>query len=362
MITDSEILFWMSLSGVSISKQSKAIKHCKSVSGVWNSIGKDAALDEIFKDKAEILKRYHSEHYISDCLERLNQLKIKVMSIYNPFYGNLLRQPEVSAPYILYYKGNARLFDSDCIAVVGTRACSEYGKQMATKIASELAENGITVVSGLATGIDSYAHAAALDVKGKTIAVLGSGLNKVSPVGNARLMERILENDGAVLSEYLPNMIATKYTFPERNRLISGLSKGVCVVEAGKKSGALITAEYASEQNRDVFAVPGNVGNLRSEGTNNLLYEGALIARNGSDILLHYGIKIKQTSESKTDGLDEESKKIFDMFQFEDAISFDDIVEKLEMSPSVVSVKLTELEMNGLIKKVATNEFAKSLN
>lgn len=360
MITDSEILFWLSLTGVSISKQSKAIKHCKSVSGVWNSIGKDDALDIIFKDKSEILKRYHSEQYIADCLGRLNELKIKVMSIYNPFYGNLLRQPEVSAPYILYYKGNARLFDSECFAVVGTRACSAYGKQMASKIAGELAENGITVVSGLATGIDSYAHSAALEAKGKTVAVLGSGLNKVSPVANAQLMERIIENGGAVLSEYLPNVVATKYTFPERNRLISGLSKGVCVVEAGQKSGALITARYALDQNRDVFAVPGNVGNLRSEGTNNLLYEGALVARNGKDILTHYGIEVKCTSPERIEKMDEEAKKIYGIFQTEDTVSFDDIVEKLALSPAFVSVKLTELEMDGLIKKVSANEFARN--
>ena len=215
MLSDSEILFWMSLGSVSISRQSKAIKLCGSVSEVWNQFTSNDKLKQLFDDKYDILKRYRSEQFIGDCLERLVKSEIKVASIYNPFYGKLLRQPEVAAPYVFYYKGNARLFSSKCFAVVGTRSCSAYGRMMAEKIAGTLAENGFTIVSGLATGIDSFAHEAALEAKGKTIAVIGSGLNKIGPVGNVPLAEKIVANGGAVMSEYLPNMPATRFTFPK---------------------------------------------------------------------------------------------------------------------------------------------------
>lgn len=358
MLSDSEILFWMSIGGASISKQSKAIKLCGSVSSVWKEFLSNEKLRDIFADKYELLARYRSEQFIADCLTRLVASDIKVASVYNPFYGKLLRQPEVAAPYVFYYKGNPKLFSSNCFAVVGTRACSSYGKVMAEKIAGTLAENGFTIVSGLATGIDSYAHQAALEAKGKTIAVLGSGLNKIGPVGNVPLAEKILENGGAIMSEYLPNAAATRFTFPERNRLISGLSKGVCVVEAGVKSGALITAKFALDQNRDVFAVPGNVGNIRSEGTNALLYDGALMARNGEDILAHYGIKTDKKEKIEKSDLSDDARKILDMFKTEDSVCFDDIVEKLEMKPQQVSVAITGLEMKGFIRKINANEFS----
>ena len=360
MISDSEILFWMSLGSVSISRQSKAIKLCGSVSEVWNQFISNDKLKQLFDDKYDILKRYRSEQFIGDCLERLVKSGIKVTSIYNPFYGKLLRQPEVAAPYVFYYKGNARLFSSKCFAVVGTRSCSAYGRMMAEKIAGTLAENGFTIVSGLATGIDSFAHEAALEAKGKTIAVIGSGLNKIGPVGNVPLAEKIISSGGAIMSEYLPNMPATRFTFPERNRLISGLSCGVCVVEAGKKSGALITAKFALDQSRDVFAVPGNVGNIRSEGTNELLYEGAFMARSGEDILEHYGVKTNKESKIETPELGDDASKIYELFKTEDSVSLDDIVEKLEMKRQQVYVALTGLEMKGLIRKVSANEFSKN--
>ena len=360
MLSDSEILFWMSLGGISVSRQSKAIKHCGSVSSVWNDFTSDEKLSEIFADKYDLLLRYRSEQFIGDCLTRLVRSEIKVASIYNPFYGKPLRQPEVAAPYVFYYKGNAKLFSSQCFAVVGTRSSSAYGKNMAEKIAGTLAENGFTIVSGLATGIDSYAHQAAIEAKGKTVAVIGSGLNKIGPVGNLPLAERILESGGAIMSEYLPNMPATRFTFPERNRLISGLSKGVCVVEAGAKSGALITAKFALDQSRDVFAVPGNVGNIRSEGTNALLYEGAFIARSGEDILAHYGVKTHKQTSQETIELSQDAARIYELFKTEDSISFDDIVEKLEMKPQQVSAAITGLEIKGLIRKISANEFSKN--
>lgn len=360
MLSDSEILFWLSLGGISVSKQSKAIKQCGGVKQLWDSFDNSESLRELFSDKYVLLKRYRSEQFLGDCLEKLLRMNIKVASIYNPFYGQLLRQPEVAAPYVFYYKGNSRLFAGDCFAVVGTRASSVYGKMMTDRIAGTLAENGFTIVSGLASGIDTFAHYAALEAKGKTIAVLGSGLNKIGPVGNLPLAEKILENGGAIMSEYLPNTPATRFSFPERNRLISGLSKGVCVVEAGEKSGALITARYALDQNRDVFAVPGNVGNLRSEGTNRLLYEGAFIARSGEDILTHYGVKAKGAENKKVPDMDEETAGVYCLFKESDSVSFDDIVEKMKLKPQKVSVILTKLEMNGLIVKVNSNEYAKN--
>lgn len=192
-------------------------------------------------------------------------------------------------PVCLYVRGNLGNLYEDCIAIVGSREASEYGKSVARRFAKEIADRNVNVVSGLARGIDKYAHLGALEsCIGKTIAVLGTGvLNEdIYPLQNKKVFERILESGGTIISEFKLGTKPERYNFPYRNRIISGLSKKVLVVESSEKSGSLITANYALEQGKDVFAVPGNITSDKSLGTNKLIFEGANIARNVEDIFL----------------------------------------------------------------------------
>ena len=195
-------------------------------------------------------------------------------------------------PAALFVKGNPRLIANPNflrIAMVGARNCSEYGARAAMAIGGGLAERGAIIVSGMALGIDTAAHRGALEVCGKTVAVLGSGILNIYPSSNRGIYEKISE-EGAVVSEFPPDLKALAYNFPRRNRIISGLSKGVLVVEAGMKSGSLITVDYALDQGRDVFAIPGNINSVFSKGTNFLIKQGAKIVLRPSDVLEEYGL------------------------------------------------------------------------
>ncbi len=205
-----------------------------------------------------------------------------------------------SAPKVLYYKGDISTA-KNCFAVVGARKCSDYGKKLAYSISYNLAKAGLTIVSGLAHGIDSSAHKGALDAKGKTIAILGTGLDPkvIYPQENLKLAEEILKRGGCLISEYPESQRGAKFTFPKRNRLISGISFGVLVVEAKEKSGALITAEWARKQGRKVFAVPGPIDSLSSKGPHLLIKQGAFLVESTEDILEKLGIKPLTQAQKK---------------------------------------------------------------
>lgn len=181
--------------------------------------------------------------------------------------------------------GNIEILNDVSIAIVGCREATEYGKKATTYFAYNLAKQGVNIVSGLAKGIDSYSHIGSLQAKGKTIAVIGSGLDIIYPKENEKLAQEILKNGGAIITEYSLGTKPEKEHFPARNRIISGLSDGVLVVEAKEKSGSLITADFAMEQGKDVFVVPGNINSLNSVGTNNLIKDGAILVSNYKDIL-----------------------------------------------------------------------------
>ncbi|MBQ3078125.1 MAG: DNA-processing protein DprA [Clostridia bacterium] len=203
--------------------------------------------------------------------DRLGSLGIGTLHPADPAYPPLLREIR-TAPFTLFYKGDPHALDDRVVvAVVGTRSCTRYGAAVAEKLAGEMAGCGVVIVSGMADGIDTCANLGALKAQGKTVAVLGSGIDRPYPSHNGYLMEQIIESGGLVLSEYPPGSPIQRGNFPARNRIISGISHGVVVVEAPKKSGALITARLALEQNRDLFTVPGNITSYPSEGTNQLL-------------------------------------------------------------------------------------------
>ena len=211
--------------------------------------------------------------------------EIKTISIENEKYPESLRKI-YDSPKCLYVMGNVGILNAPSIAIVGCREATEYGKKAATYFAYNLAKQNVNIISGLAKGIDSYAHIGALQANGKTIAVIGSGLDIIYPKENEQLAKEIIAKGGAIISEYPLGTKPEKAHFPARNRIISGLSNGVLVVEAKEKSGSLITADFAMEQGKEVYAVPGNINSLNSVGTNNLIKDGAIPVSNFSDFII----------------------------------------------------------------------------
>ncbi|QQG46108.1 MAG: DNA-protecting protein DprA [Candidatus Niyogibacteria bacterium] len=262
-------------------------------------------------------------------------------------YPNLL--PEIPhPPAILYYLGDLNYAVQPTVAIVGTRRATRYGLETAENLAADLAASGILVVSGLALGVDSRAHRGALKGGGKTVAVLGSGLNYIYPLQNKELAANIIAQDGAVISEFPPAKAPEKWTFPQRNRIIAGLSRLVVVVEAPRKSGALITANLALDYNREVGAVPGEVGSINSFGTNALLKNGAAVIRSADDVLELLGMEtVPVNTLDKTDDIDQ-----YLLGLMEEPLDAGSILQKSNLSPAELNQKLTLLELCGKIKNV----------
>lgn len=261
-------------------------------------------------------------------------------------------------PEKLYIKGELYP-DEKCFAVVGTRLCSNYGKQAALEIAGALSDAGLTIVSGLAPGIDTLAHKAAVERGKRTIAVLGTGLDEQSiyPKENVKLTRQILNANGVLLSEYPPGTKGSNFTFPQRNRIISGLSLGVLVVEAKRKSGSLITASYAIKHKRKLFAVPGSIYSANSRGTNYTIKKlGAKLVENAQDILEELGIQTSQADDEITGDTKEENLILRSLKG--EALPVDKIIEKTKLFPAVIAGTLAILEIKGKVRNLGGNTFA----
>lgn len=218
----------------------------------------------------------------------MNEFKdINLLTCNDRKYPEKLKQI-VGYPVCLFCKGDISLLHEKSIAIIGSRKCTAYGKQVTSAFANGMAKKGFTIISGGARGIDTFAHLGALAVGGKTIMVLGNSLEYVYPPENKNLEERILRNGGLIVSEYMTGTRPSKYTFPQRNRIISGLSDGVLVIEAMKSSGALITVDFALEQGKNVFAVPGNITSKCSIGSNDIIKQGAKLVTTLQDIFEEY--------------------------------------------------------------------------
>lgn len=282
--------------------------------------------------------------------------EIKTVSITEDNYPRLLREIK-EAPKVLYYRGEIKP-NENCFAIVGTRRCSPYGKEIALEIAGNLAEADLTIVSGLAPGIDTLAHLAAVERKKRTIAVLGTGVDEKSiyPKSNLRLARKILETGGALISEFPPGTHGTKYTFPQRNRIISGLSLGVLVVEARERSGAIITAEYAFSQKRKVFAIPGSIFSQTSKGCHYLIKKGAKLVESAEDILKELGMK-KLAKEKEIEGENKEENLILTALK-EGALDIEKIIEKTKLPAQKVASALAILEIKGKVKNLGGQIYA----
>lgn len=228
-------------------------------------------LDENIRNNIEIHLKYMRKNNIKIITINDEEYPKKLKEIYDP-------------PIILYVRGNMDILNNTSIAIIGCREASEYGISAAKYFAYNLAKKGINIVSGLAKGIDSFAHIGAICAKGKTIAVVGNGLDSIYPKENIQIAEKILETGGTIISEYPLGTKPEKKNFPARNRIISGISNAIIVVEAKEKSGTLITVDFALEQGRDIYVVPGNINSINSVGTNELLKQGAKLITNYLDI------------------------------------------------------------------------------
>ncbi|WP_084478071.1 DNA-processing protein DprA [Fervidicella metallireducens] len=265
-------------------------------------------------------------------------------------YPEILK--EIANPPIGFFKKGNIPDLSNSIAIVGARKASDYGKTTAYNIAYELAKRDITIISGMARGIDTSAHKGAIDANGNTIAVLGSGFDNIYPAENYGLSETISEH-GCLITEYLPNVKPLSYNFPERNRIISGLAQKILVIEAGERSGSLITAGFALEQGKDVFAVPGNIFSPYSKGTNNLIKDGAKLISNIEDILEEYNLK---KEDYKIKNLDEVEKEIVNILK-SGAVSLEYLIENINYEMKLTLSTLSKLECKKIIKKTYGNYY-----
>ncbi|WP_408954560.1 DNA-processing protein DprA [Natroniella sp. ANB-PHB2] len=297
-------------------------------------------------------------------LKRLNKFGIKVVTLQDKCYPKLLKEI-YDPPPILYYKGNITKINKPCIAVVGSRKCTQYGKKIATKLSQRLAEKGLNIVSGLAYGIDTAAHQGALK-SGVTYAILGSGVDVIYPKENEGLAQKIMKQ-GAVISSFPLTTKPIGKNFPLRNRIISGLCLGTIVVEATKKSGSLITANLALNQGREVFAIPGDITKKQSVGTNQLIQVGAKLVQKLDDVLdeLHLSNvnneDIKSDLEYKADkkvieSLSQQQQKVYRLLTVESQ-QFEHLLDAVELNSAQLNSLLLELEVKGLIRQLAGKKF-----
>ncbi|WP_028307344.1 DNA-processing protein DprA [Desulfitibacter alkalitolerans] len=319
------------------------------------ALGGYAKVSEEFsktRDKLN-LKEYH-EFVLSKGIEYI--------TIDDDRYPSLLKQIH-DPPFILFYKGLLKGHALN-IAIVGSRNCSNYGKEVTKYLAIKLAQKGINVISGMARGIDSHAHLGALSTGGYTTAVLGSGLDVIYPPENKGMFNKIIQN-GLVISEYPPGVGPEAANFPARNRLISGLSQGVIVVEAAAKSGSLITVDFALEQGRDVFAVPGNITSKNSRGTNNLLKQGAKIITDIDSVLEEYIGCWNTESESSLHNhghkipLSKEEELVLNLIN-DNPVEIEFLCAKTGLKPDELNSLLTLLEVKGLINQVCGKKIIRS--
>jgi len=316
-----------------------------------------SAIDGVGEKKAKNIKGFSGRKDAGKQIRQLEQCNANVITFLSPEYPAMLRQIE-DTPVLLYVKGTIRDDDRFAVALVGSRKSSPYGRLVAEKLSSELAESGFTVVSGMARGIDTMAHTGALASGGRTIAVLGSGIDRAYPPENRGLMERIAES-GYVVSEFPWGTEPNKENFPRRNRLISGLSMGVVVVEAAEGSGALITASAALEQNREVFSVPGNITSQNSAGTNDLIKKGAKLVQKADDIIEELAPMLRgfvRAKERHKVEITDAERRLCDILTGE-PMHIDALSRQLSLSPAKALATLLDLEIKGVVKQTDGKRF-----
>ena len=359
MVSTDELKHWVafsSIAGIGRVRISQLKEYFGSLQDAWKAPEgklKQAGLDSRSIDALLTVRPRMS---LDDEMQKLERQGVQVLVCEDRVYPSRLREI-YDYPPVLYVKGNLPNQDEPCLAVVGTRRPTIYGRQVTEEIVTDLVHSKITIVSGLARGIDSVAHRAALDAGGKTIAVFASGLDIIYPRENARLAQAIMEH-GALLSEHPLGVKPKPESFPLRNRIMSGLSLGVLVVEAGERSGALITAHQAIEQNREVFAIPGSILSPASQGTNRLIQEGAKLVRNYTDILqeLNLTIIVQQAEIQEFSPSNDIEAAILGQLGPEPN-HIDEICRRSGLTMPEVSSTLAMLELRGMARQVGNMNY-----
>ncbi len=355
--TDKECLIGLNLIPQLTPKRAKRLfAHFESFSAIWDAPA--SRFCELFGSAVlgEAIASGRSDSAVDQEMEKAGKAGVRIVTLVDAEYPALLREID-DPPLALYARGRLPVDTQKAIAVVGTRRGTQYGKMVGAKLASQLALRGISVVSGLAAGIDAAAHQGALDVGGQTVAVLGCGVDVAYPKRNQPLYERIAV-EGTVLSEYPLGMRPAKWTFPQRNRILSGLSRGVVVVQAPERSGSLITARLALEQGREVFAVPGNISTTTSAGTNRLIKQGAKLIESADDILEEFAdlrrmtraaAPVEKAEDEVT--LTDRERRVYELISLE-PVHVDDIIARADLSPTEASHVLLLLQLEDLVVEV----------
>lgn len=350
----SEVKYWVGFNivrGIGPAKVRALLDHFRDLRLAWEATADELRAAGLDSRALQSLLTERAKLDLDAEMARLEKAGVQVVTWQSSDYPESLRNI-YHPPPVLYLRGSLSPADEWAVSVVGTRRATVYGKEAARHIAGELTRAGVTVISGLARGIDTAAHQAALDAGGRTVAVLGSGVDVAYPTENRRLMQRIVEH-GAVLSEYSLGTPPEGSNFPPRNRIISGLSLGVVIVEAGERSGALITADYAAEQGRDVFAVPGNMFNRTFRGCNRLIQQGAKLVLGVEDILEELNLTmVAQQLELQAVVPENETESLLLGFLSSEPLHVDEMVRRAALPISEVSSTLALMELKGMIRQV----------
>jgi DNA processing protein len=351
----SDLKYWLGFNlvkGIGPAKVQALLDYFGNLGTAWHA--SELQLQKIGLDQRTIQSFFEarSQLDLDVILAEIEAKQIQLLARQSPDYPAYLQEIP-NAPPFLYMQGGLQEIDHLAVAVVGTRRLTAYGRQVTRDLVTGLVRNGVTIVSGLARGIDAIAHKTALDMGGRTIAVLGSGLDCIYPAEHRPLAQQIVAGQGAVITEYALGVQPEGKNFPPRNRIISGLSLGVVIVEAGEKSGALITANFAAEQGRDVFAVPGNINSVASQGPNRLIQEGAKLVTAVDDILdeLNLQLVAEQTAVQKIIPETAEEAALLTHLTYE-PIHIDELRRETGFSSSLTSSTLTLMELKGIVQQV----------
>ena len=361
MMQDEDCGYYVALSVVpdmGPGRMHRLLRHFGSMAAAWHAspaAWRDAGLE---RDVAATLERMRKQIDTAQELSRLTEAGVSVLTWADDAFPPLLRQIP-SPPILLYLRGNLEVSDQLALAIVGTRNATVYGRSVTRRLASDLAATGVTVVSGLARGIDAVAHRAALEVGGRTLAVFGCGVDVIYPAEHRRLADEVAAQ-GALISEYPLGRQPAADQFPVRNRLISGLSLGVVITESRERSGALITAEFAGQQGRDVFAVPGSILTQSSAGPHRLIQDGAKLVMKVEDILSELNIHLaaRQPELTAAVPLSAEEEQILEVLAG-DPVHVDEISVHTDIPVQQVSSLLTLMEVRGVVHAVGSLTYAR---
>lgn len=357
---DKEVRYWVGFSlipGIGRVKYGLLRSYFGSLENAWGATAGELKRAGLDSGSVRNITERRSGISLPEEMEKLEHYGVSVLTSEDEGYPARLREI-YDYPPLIYVRGALLPEDEWAVAVVGTRRATVYGRQVAEEISSDLARNNITVVSGLARGIDSVAHKAALEAGGRTLAIAACGLDQVYPAENAELARRIMEN-GAMITEYPLGTKPRPDNFPRRNRIMSGLSLGVLVVEAGETSGAMITANMALEQDREVFAVPGSILSPASRGTNLLIQEGAKLVRSYTDILEELNLTaVAQQIEMKMALPESDTESQLLSRLSAEPVHIDEICRQSGLPASTVSSTLAMMELKGLVKQVGAMNYS----